>query len=153
MAFFDRLGETLVTASKDVSKKAKDLSGVAKLNFDIKAKEDFIQKRYIEIGKAYFEAHRNDENPEYPQFEAITEAEKDIAGMKEEILKLRKAQLCPSCGTEVKAGDQFCKVCGAKIDDDIFEDADVVDVTSEDIETEVPEENQQKAEPSDQTEE
>ena len=44
MDFFDRMGEKLVTAGKDVTQKAKDLSGIAKLNFDIKAKEDFIEK-------------------------------------------------------------------------------------------------------------
>ena len=41
MAFFDKLGETIVNVGKDATQKAKDLSGVAKLNLDIKAKEDF----------------------------------------------------------------------------------------------------------------
>lgn len=49
MDFFDRMGEKLVTAGKDVTQKAKDLSGTAKLNFDIKAKEDFIEKQYAQI--------------------------------------------------------------------------------------------------------
>ena len=53
MDFFDRMGEKLVTAGKDVTQKAKDLSGTAKLNFDIKAKEDFIEKQYAQIGKLY----------------------------------------------------------------------------------------------------
>lgn len=55
MDFFDRMGEKLVTAGKDVTQKAKDLSGTAKLNFDIKAKEDFIEKQYAQIGKLYYE--------------------------------------------------------------------------------------------------
>ena len=38
MAFFDKLGETIVNVGKDATQKAKDLSGVAKLNLDIKAK-------------------------------------------------------------------------------------------------------------------
>ena len=32
MAFFDKLGETIVNVGKDATQKAKDLSGVAKLN-------------------------------------------------------------------------------------------------------------------------
>ena len=49
MDFFDRMGEKLVTAGRDVTQKAKDLSGTAKLNLDIKAKEDFIEKQYAQI--------------------------------------------------------------------------------------------------------
>ena len=48
MDFFDRMGEKLVTAGRDVTQKAKDLSGTAKLNLDIKAKEDFIEKQYAQ---------------------------------------------------------------------------------------------------------
>jgi len=60
MDFFDRMGEKLVTAGKDVTQKAKDLSGTAKLNFDIKAKEDFIEKQYAQIGKLYYEDHKEE---------------------------------------------------------------------------------------------
>lgn len=37
------MGEKLVTAGKDVTQKAKDLSGTAKLNFDIKAKRILLK--------------------------------------------------------------------------------------------------------------
>ena len=50
MAFFDKLGETIVNVGKDATQKAKDLSGVAKLNLDIKAKEDYVQRQYTELG-------------------------------------------------------------------------------------------------------
>ena len=55
MALFDKLGETLVNASRDVSQKAKDLSGTAKLTLDIRSKEDQVQKLYAEVGRQYFE--------------------------------------------------------------------------------------------------
>ena len=48
MAFFGKLSETLTNASKDVSQKAKDLSGVAKLTMDIHTKEDQVQKMYAQ---------------------------------------------------------------------------------------------------------
>ena len=35
MAFFDKLGETIVNVGKDATQKAKDLSGVAKLNLAV----------------------------------------------------------------------------------------------------------------------
>ena len=74
MDFFDRMGEKLVIAGKDVTQKAKDLSGTAKLNFDIKAKEDFIEKQYAQIGKLYYEDHKEEADGAYgQQMQAIAE--------------------------------------------------------------------------------
>ena len=75
MDFFDRMGEKLVTAGRDVTQKAKDLSGTAKLNLDIKAKEDFIEKQYAQIGKLYYEDHKEEADGAYgQQMQAIAEA-------------------------------------------------------------------------------
>ena len=71
MDFFDRMGEKLVTAGKDVTQKAKDLSGTAKLNFDIKAKEDFIEKQYAQIGKLYYEDHKEEADGAYGQLTMV----------------------------------------------------------------------------------
>lgn len=35
--------ESLVSAGKDVSQKAKEVSGVAKLKLDVKSKEDYVE--------------------------------------------------------------------------------------------------------------
>ena len=42
MSFLDSVKESLVSASKDVTQKAKEVSGVAKLKLDIKTKEDCL---------------------------------------------------------------------------------------------------------------
>ena len=102
MDFFDRMGEKLVTAGKDVTQKAKDLSGTAKLNFDIKAKEDFIEKQYAQIGKLYYEDHKEEADGAYgQQMQAIAEAFAAIDHMKEEVLKIKGARKCPQCGATV----------------------------------------------------
>ena len=44
MSFFDEMKESLVSAGKDVSQKAKEVSGVAKLKLDVKSKEDYVEK-------------------------------------------------------------------------------------------------------------
>ena len=67
MALFDKLGETLVNASRDVSQKAKDLSGTAKLTLDIRSKEDQVQKLYAEVGRQYFEEHKEDDPAAYEE--------------------------------------------------------------------------------------
>ena len=64
MEFFDKLSETIVSAGKDVGQKAKDVSEIAKLKMDIRSKEDFVEKQYAELGKAYYEKHKDEESAE-----------------------------------------------------------------------------------------
>ena len=90
MSFFDEMKESLVSAGKDVSQKAKEVSGVAKLKLDVKSKEDYVEKQYAELGRTYFDAHRDDEeNAENEQFTVIKEALAEIERMKTEILNLQ----------------------------------------------------------------
>ena len=132
MAFFDKLSETLTNASKDVSQKAKDLSGVAKLTMDIHTKEDQVQKMYAQIGKLYFEAHKDDEPAEYEQIMQIKEMLDVIENMKKELCELKGAKICPRCGKEIGKEDTYCKSCGLKLDDDeIIVDAVVKEASEE----------------------
>ena len=132
MAFFDKLSETLANASKDVSQKAKDLSGTAKLTMDIHTKEDQVQKMYAQIGKLYFEAHQDDDPAEYEQMSQIKEMLAATEDMKKELMELKGTKVCPRCGQEVKAADAFCKSCGAKLEDDeIIVDAVVKEASDE----------------------
>ena len=132
MAFFDKLSETLTNASKDVSQKAKDLSGVAKLTMDIHTKEDQVQKLYAQIGKLYFEEHKDDESAAYEQMTQIKETLAVIEDMKKDLMELKGAKVCPRCGQEVKTADAYCKSCGAKIEDEeIIVDAVVKEAPAE----------------------
>lgn|GEM_PF-221932 len=134
MAFFDKLGETLVNASKDVSQKAKDLSGTAKLTLDIRSKEDQVQKLYTEIGRRYFDEHKEDDPVMYDEMGQVKELLTAIEDMKKEMLDLKGAKVCPRCGAEVQAQDAYCKSCGAKMeDDDIVVDAVVKEAPEEPV--------------------
>lgn len=136
MAFFDKLSETLTNASKDVSQKAKDLSGVAKLTMDIHTKEDQVQKMYAQIGKLYFESHKDDDPTEYVQMEQIKEMLAAIEDMNKELCELKGTKVCPRCGQEVKAADVYCKSCGAKLEDEeIIVDAVVKEAPAEEADS------------------
>ena len=136
MAFFDKLSETLTNASKDVSQKAKDLSGVAKLTMDIHTKEDQLQKMYAQIGKLYFESHKDDETTDYEQMSQIKDTLATIEDMKKELNELKGTKVCPRCGQEVKAADAYCKSCGAKLEDDeIIVDAVVKEAPAEKVDS------------------
>lgn len=122
MDFFDKLGETIVSAGKDVGQKAKDVSEIAKLKLDIKSKEDFVEKQYAALGKVYYEKHKDEEGcEEAEQFFLIGEALEEIGRMKAEVLKIRGAAECPKCGTKMPEGATFCSTCGTKLDD-MFEE-------------------------------
>lgn len=122
MDFFDKLGETLMSAGKDVSQKAKDVSEVAKLKIDIHLKEDFVEKQYAALGRAYYEKHKEETDcEEAEQFFLIKEALEEIERMKAEVLKIQGATECPKCGAKVPDAATFCSSCGAKLDD-MFEE-------------------------------
>ena len=116
MSFFDEMKESLVSAGKDVSQKAKEVSGVAKLKLDVKSKEDYVEKQYAELGRTYFDAHRDDEeNAENEQFKVIKEALAEIERMKTEILNLQGAAECPNCGAVVEQKWQSRSILQAKL--------------------------------------
>lgn len=115
MAFMERMGDTLLNMGKDVSQKAKDMSGIAKLKLSIRAKEDFVKEQYMEIGKAYYERNKGEEVPEQVQFAQIEEALEDIAQMERQILELKGARKCPGCGAEAADTAEYCSVCGTKL--------------------------------------
>lgn len=122
MDFFDKLGETLVSAGKDVSQRARDVSDIAKLKLDIKLKEDYVEKQYAALGASYYEKHKDEaECDEAEQFFLIGEALGEIARMKAEVLRIKGAAECPKCGANMPDGAMFCSSCGAKMDD-IYEE-------------------------------
>lgn len=116
MDFFDKLGDSIVTAGKTVSDKAKEVSDTAKLNLDIKNKEMQLKDVYTTLGKAYYEAHKDDEENEHlADIRKIDSFERDIKALKSQVQSIQGKKVCPSCGAEVAAESNFCKNCGAKI--------------------------------------
>ena len=64
MAFeFDlnKVKESLVNAGKEVESMAKDASAVAKIKIDIHNKEVFLEKQFALLGKAFYEAHKDED--------------------------------------------------------------------------------------------
>jgi ribosomal protein L40E len=120
MAFFDKLGETLSNKSKEVAQKAKDFSEINSLNGQISSQEELIKNTYFQIGKAYYERHKNEEgDPFAQQLKVVSGAEQKIAELRESIRLIKGVAVCEKCGAEVPAGSAFCASCGAKIESDV----------------------------------
>lgn len=122
MSVLDDVKETLISTGKDVSQKAKDISEVAKLKLDIRAKEDFVEKQYVMLGTDYYMKHKDEEESEAAeQFKVIGEALDEIERMRAEILRIQGALACPKCGSRMPVGAVFCSSCGGRMDD-MFEE-------------------------------
>ena len=116
MDFFNKIGDTLLSTGKDVTQKAKDLSGIAKLSLDIKMKEEFVEKQYAQIGKKYYETHKEDEVLDYDEVQVIEEALDTITKMKAQILEIKGSKECPECGALSDETAEFCSNCGARLE-------------------------------------
>ena len=66
--------------------KAKDVSRITKLNFELKGAKDTIEKAYTEIGKIYYETHKNSPEDYFIQLcEEITSASERVEAIQTEI--------------------------------------------------------------------
>ena len=122
MSVLEEVKETLISTGKDVSQKAKDISEVAKLKLDIRAKEDFVEKQYVMLGTDYYMKHKDEEGQENAeQFKVIGEALEEIERMRAEVLRIQGASECPKCGNRMALGAVYCSNCGNRVDD-MFEE-------------------------------
>lgn len=114
MAFFESMKETITSAGRDVSQKAKEVSGIAKLKMDIKSKEDALNKEYIALGKQYYENNKESADA-VPGIANVSRLQQEIADLRKQVLDMQGACACPACGTTLPAGTAFCSHCGANL--------------------------------------
>lgn len=112
MGMFDDLSDTLIKAGTDAANFAKDTASTAKLNLDLKGKENALKKAYAELGMKYYDQHKAEGDP---QFAKIHELIVDINDLKEQIAEIRGQEVCPKCGAYVPKDAKYCIKCGAPI--------------------------------------
>lgn len=126
MATWEGIKDSLFAAGRDVSQKAKEVSEVAKLKMDIRTKEEFVEKQFAALGRAYYEANEASEKDcDAEQFAVIREALDEIERMNRQMLEIQGVVVCPNCGKKVPSDNSYCSACGAKLDD-IVADAEVL---------------------------
>lgn len=78
------VGKEASKAAKEATQAAKDVTGSAKEKLDIKSKEFDIKTLCTELGKAYYEAHKDDAEFEFEQMQKIIDLENEIKVIKAE---------------------------------------------------------------------
>lgn len=127
MDFLNKIGDSIVSATQGVSEKAKDVTDIAKLQYEMKTKEEFLNKKYQEIGKMYYQTSKDAFSEEYTTLFDEVEATLDkLSEIKAQIAGIKGSKTCSKCGAVVGNTAAFCSECGAKMDD-IFEEEDIVE--------------------------
>ena len=129
--FAENAAEKTKGFAEVAAEKAKAGARIAKLNMEISTEKDNMKKTYLEIGKLYYDTHK--ENPEgfFIQLcEEIALAEKNIADKQDEIASLKTKEEDDSIEVEIEE----------IAEEETEEDAD------EDIEVEIVEEAEEATE-------
>ncbi|MBE6851282.1 MAG: hypothetical protein E7504_06060 [Ruminococcus sp.] len=135
MSFMDKLSANVTNAGKIVSQKVKNMSDASSLTSAQNTEKRNIQDTLMEIGKLYYEKHKNDPNAEFAQqIASILTSEKRIAELQAEIELVRArepelvivpetpkpaqpsrvptAMVCMHCGRSYAANVNTCQTCG-----------------------------------------
>ena len=156
MDFFEKMTEMFAKNSKEFADKAKDYAEVAKLHTKINTANAKINDALITLGKAYYDAHKNDQETEFKDlFEEIHKAHRMIKKCQEEIQKIKNIKICEKCGEEVFADATYCSHCGAKLKNTVSKEkgsseqtedvAEDIDFTAEEDLSSVQEEKEEEA--------
>lgn len=88
-------------AARNVAGKAQDMAKKARLNAEIASERDGMKKKYLELGKLYYEKYSADPDPDFSEpVTAITQALERVAAKQAEIDALEEEAGTEEAGTE-----------------------------------------------------
>lgn len=118
MDFLNKAKESISMASKGITQKASDVSGIARVSMKIKEEEKAIQDAYLELGRQLYENHPEEVMKMFPEitFE-INNLHKQVVKDKQELSVLKGMRVCPNCGSEQEPDALCCTVCGINMEE------------------------------------
>lgn len=118
MDFLNKAKASLANAGKDLTQKASDVGGLAKVSTHILE----VEKEYKEIMKSLAEAAYEQRYAEmkamFPEIIAALDANRaDLERSRKEQAILKGMRICPNCGAEQEKVAIRCTVCGINMED------------------------------------
>ncbi|MCM1577409.1 MAG: zinc-ribbon domain-containing protein [Ruminococcus sp.] len=115
---FEKIAETLSSTGKAVTEKTKQGSDIVKANIKIANEERALTDIYTEMGKLYYDNHKDDPCCEAMSALCSRASEKiaSVEALKAQVMALKGVNVCPNCGAEIPQENEFCGKCGAKIE-------------------------------------
>ncbi len=93
MDFLDKISDTLIGTGKMAADKAKELAEIANLKGQVSTCDEVIRKNLIAIGKKYYEANKENPDPEFAKFvDAITDAQRGKTELEQKIADRRSGK-------------------------------------------------------------
>ncbi len=90
MEFWEKLGESITTKSREAADKAKDMAQIASLKSQIATCEEVIKKNYMEIGRLFMEQYKDAEDaPFEKQRTAIMNARDGVEDLQRRIREIK----------------------------------------------------------------
>lgn len=133
-------GKTRGYAEK-AADKARDVARIAKLNMELGAEKDTIEKAYLEIGKLYYETRKNAPDGFFVQLcDEITLANGNISKILSELDELKAGLSSKDCDIEV----EFTEVTVDKPEEEVATEEDFVKEGSDG--EDIPEKPEEKTE-------
>ncbi len=133
-------GKTRGYAEK-AADKAKDVARIAKLNMELGAEKDTIEKAYLEIGKLYYETRKNAPDGFFVQLcDEITLANDNITKILSDLDELKAGLSSKDCDIEV----EFTEVTVEKPEEKVATEEDFVKEGSDG--EDIPEKSEEKSE-------
>lgn len=84
--FFDKVGAAISSTANDLSDKAKEVSEVTALKGQIRSQDKIVENMYLEIGRNYYESHKDNMEDEYAaQMQNITTAKQTAERLRDDI--------------------------------------------------------------------
>lgn len=112
MDFFEKLSDTAFALGKEVSDKARDVGSFAKLQYEIRTREGYLNELYADLGKKYYEEHKDDENADFTEIDGLL---KELEEMREKLMERKGTDKCPKCGNYVPKDADYCSKCGEQL--------------------------------------
>ena len=121
MDFFDKLGDKIASAGREVTDMAKDVTDSTKLAYDIRKKKQDVAELYRALGEKYYNENKDSDDEDIVK---IREMLDEITDMEKKNAEIRGGRRCPKCGAVIPIDSGFCNKCGAKLNESIFEEED-----------------------------
>lgn len=113
-----------------VAKKTEETVEVQKVKSQIRVLERSNERDFQDIGKIVYERYQKGKviDTEFIELcEAISTREDSIENYKKQMAEIKGLDVCPNCKAHVEASVVFCPKCGAKIEQESYEETEFVD--------------------------
>ena len=118
MDFFNKAKESLTNAGKDITQKASDAGGLAKVTVHLSQLDKSYNEQLKKLAETLYLQHYAEIKRMCPELiHNLDQNRKDYETSKKEQATLKGMRICPNCGAEQAKLNVRCTACGANMDE------------------------------------